>query len=131
MSAFRFIGFSKYYVNVCMWKRVRLQNKQQIQKLDPKQDVSWTTMCCKHTCYGRSLEDVFTSNNTLWTTTQPPQRHLSFTHEHRKEPSQPNVSLVKQTENKHVNLFFYDRFIISLTSLMNRRRKTTDSAPRL
>lgn len=81
------------YGNICEVD-VRLQNKQQIQKLDLKQDKSWTTMCCKHICYGHSLEDVFTSNNTLWMTTQPAQRHLTFIHKHRKETSQLNVSLV-------------------------------------
>lgn len=40
--------------------------------------TNWTTICCKQTCYGHSLEDALTSNNTLWTTTQPAQRHLSF-----------------------------------------------------
>lgn len=69
------------------------KNKQQIHR-KKKQDMSWTTMCCKHTSYGHSLDDVFTSNNTLWMTTRPAQCHLSFIRENRQEPSQPNVSLV-------------------------------------
>lgn len=32
-----------------------------------EQDVSWTTMCCEHTYYGHTLQDVSTGNNTLLT----------------------------------------------------------------
>lgn len=74
-------------------------------------NLIWTTVCCKHTRYGRSLEDVFTSNNTLWTTTQPAQCHLSFTQEHRQEPRQLNVSLVWPTQTSR-RFSFYDRYII-------------------
>lgn len=67
----------------CFDLDVRMQkSKQQIKKIfkksDLKQDMSWPTMCCEHTSWGHSLEEVFTSKNTLWTTTQPAPCHLSF-----------------------------------------------------
>lgn len=86
--------------------------------------MSWTTMCWEYISYGRSLEDIFTSNDILWTTTQPAQCHLSFVREHRQEPSLW-FNQLKQEDDLVWRLLH----ILGETSLMNCRRKTTDSAP--